>query len=287
MSSLFDRAQDFIWRNARLLDRHLFIHLFMGGSLEPVLKALRAYQNDDGGFGNALEPDMRCPTSQPASTEFALQLLDRVDAFTSPMVAPIFGFLTPVTTPEGGIPQALPSVREYPAAPWWNSDDQPVASLNPTASIVGLLTKHHIEHQWIDPATAYCWKAIEASEASTYHDLIPVITFLENSADRARADRELQRVKNRIMQTKAVAMDPEATGYVKKPLDWAPTPQSFCRQLFDNDVISTHLSALAGRQAGDGGWPINWEPVSHACEVEWRGWKTIEALTTLQAFGRI
>lgn len=287
MSSVLGRAQNFIWRNARLLDRHLFAHLFMHGPLEPVLTALRAYQNHDGGFGNALEPDMRCPTSQPVSTEFALQLLDLVDGFTSPMVAPIFGFLTSITIPEGGIPRVLQSVGEYPAAPWWNPNDQPTASLNPTASIAGLFTKHRIEHQWLDPATAYCWKAIEASEASDYHILIPMITFLENSADRDRADRELQSIKNRILQTKAVAMDPEATGYAKKPLDWSPTPRSFCRQLFDDDVINTHLSALASRQARDGGWPINWEPVSHACELEWRGWKTIEALMTLRGFGRI
>src|SRR5438876_529634 len=42
-------ARDFIWRNGRLLDRHLFAHLFDGGPREPVLAALRPYQNDDGG----------------------------------------------------------------------------------------------------------------------------------------------------------------------------------------------------------------------------------------------
>lgn len=268
MSSVLDRARSFIWHNARLLDRHLFTNLFMHGPLEPVLATLRAYQNDDGGFGNALEPDMRCPTSQPVSTEFALRLLDLVDGYASPMVAPIFGFLTSITTSEGGIPRVLPSVSEYPAAPWWKPDDPPTASLNPTASIVGLLTKHRIKHRWLGPATAYCWKAIEDFEASDFHTLIPMITFLENSADRDRADRELARVRNRIMRTKAVAMDPQASGYVKKPLDWAPTPQSFCRQLFDDEVINAHLSALISQQERDGGWPINWEPVSPACELE-------------------
>ena len=53
------RAREFIWRNGRLLDRHLFACLFDGGQREPVLAALRAYQNADGGFGNALEPDKR------------------------------------------------------------------------------------------------------------------------------------------------------------------------------------------------------------------------------------
>jgi len=82
-------------------------------------------------------------------------------------------------------------------------------------------------------------------------------------------------------------MDPGASGYVKKPLDWAPAPHSFCRQLFDDETIDVHLSALAGQQAADGGWPINWETVSPMCELEWRGWKTLEALVTLRAYGRI
>ena len=287
MSDLLNRAQDFIWRNARLLDRYLFSYMFLDGSLEPVLGALRAYQNDDGGFGNALEPDMRCPTSQPVSTEFALRVLDLVDGFTRPMVDPIFDFLTSITTPEGGIPWKLPSVMDYPAAPWWNADIEPVASLNPTASIVGLLTKHGFHHQWLDGATAYCWQAIEASDTSEYHTLIPIITFLENSPDRDRADRDLDKTGDRILLTGAVAMNPEATGYVKKPLDWAPTPQSFCRRLFGDETIDVHLSALVGQQAKDGGWQINWEPVSPMCELEWRGWKTLEVLITLQAYGRI
>ena len=117
MGRVLNRAQDFIWQYARLLDRHLFSYLFLDGPSEPVLSALLAYQNLDGGFGNALEPDMRCPTSQPVSTEFALRIMDMVDGFTNPTVKPILGFLASITTAEGGIPWALPSVRDYPAAP--------------------------------------------------------------------------------------------------------------------------------------------------------------------------
>ena len=56
-SQAFDLAQTFIWRNARLIDRHLFAYLFRQGPKTPVITALKAYQNVDGGFGNALEPN--------------------------------------------------------------------------------------------------------------------------------------------------------------------------------------------------------------------------------------
>src|SRR5437764_5870908 len=86
-SQRLQKAQDFTWRNARLIERYLFTALFAGGSREPVLAALRAYQNEDGGFGNALEPDKRCPSSQPQDIEIALRILDAIDSLDDPMVA--------------------------------------------------------------------------------------------------------------------------------------------------------------------------------------------------------
>ena len=88
-----------------------------------------------------------------------------------------------------------------------------------------------------------------------------------------------------ISRPDVIERDPNATGYTQKPLDWAPTPDSFCRHLFPDDLIATHLAALAARQQPDGGWPITWSPVSTAVEAEWRGWVTIRSLQTLQAYG--
>lgn len=76
MKNLFERAEEFIWQNARLLERRLFDFHFRSGSSQAVLSALRAYQNKDGGYGNALEPDIRCPESQPVPTQHALEILD-------------------------------------------------------------------------------------------------------------------------------------------------------------------------------------------------------------------
>ena len=50
----FKRAADFIWRNARLLDRFRFAFHFLDGSQAAVLNTLRCYQNQDGGFGNGV-----------------------------------------------------------------------------------------------------------------------------------------------------------------------------------------------------------------------------------------
>ena len=80
MTSVFDHAETFIWSNARLLERRLFAYHFRGGARQAVLAALRAYQNEDGGFGQALEPDIRCPDSQPVPVQHALEIMDAVGA---------------------------------------------------------------------------------------------------------------------------------------------------------------------------------------------------------------
>ena len=278
------KAQDFTWRNARLIERYLFTSLFDNGGTEPVLAALRTYQNEDGGFGNALEPDKRCPSSQPQDVEFALHILDDINAMNDPMVARACDYLAGITTPEGGVPYALPSVNAYPHADWWTVEDNPPASLNPTAAIAGLLLKHSVQHSWIKTASEFCWREIAATSTTEFHTLMPVIMFLENAPERTRAEHELQRIAALLSQPGIIELDPYAEGYTQKPLDWAPTPQSFCRRLFDDETIEKHLTALAKRQQADGGWPISWDAISPAVESEWRGRVTIGALRTLDAY---
>lgn len=284
---LVERARDFIWRNARLIDRFGFAYHFEGGDKKAVIAALRAYRNPDGGFGNALEPDKRDPASQPVDVQVALEILDAVDGFDDPMALGVCDFLQGVSTAEGGVPSALPSLNAYPHAPWWTvGEPDPPAALNPTAAIVGLLLKHGVRHPWVDRAAAYCGTAIAASESVAFHDLMPMIAFLRHTPDRSGAERELDRVLRRIAAPGVVELDVDATGYVHRPLDWAPFPDHPCRALFSDAVIDRHLDALEARQQPDGGWPIAWPPISPAVELEWRGVVTIGALRTLEAYGR-
>ena len=113
-----DRASDFIWRNARLIDRHLFEHRLGGHPAEDVVHALRPYQNEDGGFGNALEPDLRGPISQPIHVDMAFRILhdSEIDRAPPELVARACTYLTSVSGDEGGVPAILPNVVRYPRA---------------------------------------------------------------------------------------------------------------------------------------------------------------------------
>lgn len=285
MPEILSQARDFIFKNGRLLDRRLFSFLFMGGSKEAVIHALLAYQNHDGGFGNALESDLRCTDSQPIGQEVAFNVLEMIDGFDHPCVSQACDFLQSITTPEGGVPYALPSLENYPHAPWWHAPADPPASLNPTASLVGTLLAHGIRHPWLDRAVPYCWQAIPSLESTEFHDLMPAITFLEHAPDAQRAAPELARLRRLIEEKQLVCMDPEASGYVHPPLDWAPNPRGWARSLFSDTVMQAELDRLLAGQRDDGGWGITWMTLSPAIELEWRSWRTIQALVILKAYG--
>ena len=188
-----------------------------------------------------------------------------------------------ITTEEGGVPFVLPSVRDAPRAEWWNTEDNPPASINPTASIAGLLHKHKFQHVWLEKATEYSWRKIEKLLNGSEHDLLCAALFLEHVPDGDRAKKAFHFIGEQIK--KQTAFDPHTSGYTFKPLTWAPTPDSLCRSLFEDSQIDSHIKALADGQQTDGGWPISWHAISPACELEYRGVVTVSALKTLKAYG--
>jgi hypothetical protein len=282
----FARTTDFVWRTARLIDRLRFAYHFLNGSREAVVTALRPYQNADGGFGNAIEPDLRAPLSQPVPTQTGLGILDEIGAFDDPMVGQACDYLVTITTEESGIPFVLPSSRPYPHAVWWETEDNPPAAVNPTAAIAGLLHKNGTQHPWLEPATAFCWKVIEAIDETSPYDMRAILPFLEHVPDRERAERAMSRLGPKLFEQNLVALDPNTPGG-HTPLDYAPRPTSIARRLFSDEMIDRNLDALVEMLKDDGGWKVNWDVWSPMVGLEWRGVVTVDVLQTLRAHGRL
>lgn len=280
------RAGEFMRVNARLLDRHRFALHFRGGPGASVVAALRAYENADGGYGHALEPDLRGEASQPVPAQHALDFLHQAGADDDPAVARIGGYLESITVEGGGVPFVLPSVRGAPHGPWWQTPDDPPGAINPTASLAGRLYRAGADHPWLAPATAFCWRYLEDGNAEPGpYDALAVLAFLDHVPDRDRAEAAFARVRDALVEP--VTLGPDAEGVRHFPLDLAPSPEGFGRRLFADDVIETHLDALIGAQEEDGGWDVNfliWTPIT---SPEWRGYTTVERLRTLQAYGRL
>ena len=73
-----EKAREFIYRNARPLDLARWNYLFEDASKQAVLVALKAYQNADGGFAHALEPDCWNANSTPMQTWAATRIIKEI-----------------------------------------------------------------------------------------------------------------------------------------------------------------------------------------------------------------
>lgn len=299
MSDAFAAGDRFLLNQARLLERRLFATCFLSQPSELVVHALLGYQNPDGGFGHALEPDIRCPASLPIYTEVAFQALAAGGALdqgaagrdvASGMVLRACDFLasTAVTADAGGgVPPASDVIESFPRAVHWTEwTYEP--GLNPTAGLVGVLYQLGVDHPWRDAGAAYCWHKLESEGLpGDAHSLSEVLTFLENVPDQERVAHHATGLAAHLRGVAMFNLDPEAPGYGLTPLDLAPEAGSRWRSLFPPELIDAHLDRLLRRQQEDGGWPISWEPPSEAAVCEWRGLVTLKALRTLTSYGRL
>jgi hypothetical protein len=280
-------ATQFLAGTGRVLDQRRFQLLFQDGDPAPVRDAVAAYRNPDGGFGNALEPDCRCPFSQPGSTEMALRLLDEADAWDSELVQGACDWLERNEAAGGGATMVEESVLDWPRAPWWVPEEGRPASLTLTGMIAGTLYTRGVSHPWLTRATEVMWERIgELTEPGPY-DMFGVLKFLECVPERDRARRAFDVIGPLVLERKLVELDPAAPGEVHGVLSFAPRPDSMARQLFDAATVDAHLDHLARGQQDDGGWTFNWPQWSAAAALDWRGFITVDALTVLRANGRI
>jgi len=290
MDDAFAAGDRFLLNDARLLERRLFASCFLGQPATGVVDALRGYQNTDGGFGHALEPDTRCPASLPIYVETAFQALATAGTIDHDMVTRACDFLARTAQQAGAggaVPLAFDVIESFPrAAHWGEWTYQP--ALNPTAGLTGLLYQLGIDHPWRAAGTAYCWQQLESGGLpGDAHALKETLVFLEHVPDRDRADRHAAALAGNLADIPMIHLDPDATGYGLSPLDLAPLATSRWRTLFTDAQIGAHLDRLQKNQQDDGGWPIAWEPPSEAARCEWRGVVTLGALRTLTSYGRL
>jgi hypothetical protein len=289
ISDPYGRARAFLRDHARILERRLAECVLDGADPGPVVAAVGAYRNPDGGFGHALEPDTRCPTSQPLYAQVALGALAAAGAPPGAVdLGRLCDHLAAVAAPGPAVPLMLPGFSAYPHASHWDGVEDLPPGLNPTAAIAGLLHRHGAAHPWLDDATAWCLDTLEAGGPPTEaHALRCVLTLLEHVPARDRAGAIAAVVGPVLAETSYYRADPEDPRYGLTPLDLAPRPTSPWRSLFAEDLVAAHLDALLAEQQPDGGWPIRWEPPGEVSTWEWRGMVTLEAVATLVADGRL
>lgn len=281
----FSRARNFMYTHARLLERLLFAVKFEGAPPGAVGKLVAAYQNPDGGLGHALEPDLRCPESQPLFVEIGLGALREAGWRDRDLALSLCSFLERVSTETGLVPPILPSALNYPRAPHWNTTWEP--GINPTASICGFLHYQGVEHPWLSRATETCYEILRRDPPAEAHALLCAARLAEHLPDRTRAEEIIDRIGTVLPDAGFFIPSAPVTTYGLTPLHFAASPASPLRRLFTQEQIEGHLADLMAKEEADGGWPLSWEPPEGAARSEWRGRLTLEALSVLVAYGWI
>lgn len=291
------RAERFVWLAARVLEQRLFAHHFRGGGAAPVETALDAYRNEDGGYGHALEPDLRGPVSQPLHTARALRVLDAVGRCGGRRAEEVCRYLTSVSTADGALAAVRPTQRGYPTAPFVPVVDDPPGTLPATGPVVGLLHRNGVWHAWLFRATDFCWQAVESLDEPRPCEIEAAVAFLDHAPDRARAEAAAGRLGRLVRERRLAALAPDdpdaypaaagdAPGGHRFPHDYARTPGSLARAWFTDEEMTRSLDFLAAEQREDGGWPIRPRRWAPGPSLEARSMVTIESLRTLVAHGR-
>ncbi|HVJ52476.1 MAG TPA: hypothetical protein VM689_08450 [Aliidongia sp.] len=288
----FDRAVAFIRDRGRSLDVELLKHTFTGDNAPAVLAALAAYQNPDGGFGRALEPDIRSPASSAIASSIGFNVLRRVDAGPDePLVRRGVAWLVEHCR-DGVWPIVDAAIDHAPHAFWWNwSEDLAKAwngfRFNPTAELLGYLFDHRalVPQALLARVQDGLLGNLEAQPILTgAYDLKAALRLAETQDLPALLWHRLASV----LRASAPRLDdPHATA-----LELVPKPGSLLHAVLA-DRVEADIERLIAAQQPDGSWaPFwDWRAVSPNAWVEaerdWRSVLTRQALELLHAHGRI
>lgn len=299
----FEKAKRFLETEARTLEWRLFQYHFEDTerARRDVLEELKRYQNSDGGFGHALEPDVRMKGSSVVATKFALQILLDLDApKEEPFVRDGIAYLLDAYDSDKGVWPLVPgTVMDAPHAPWWNVEglEEEFGSYlaNPKAGVLRCLLEYP------EGVTGELIRDVTDSVMAHFHDLpiempfFDAISYLMLLQAQNLSDRYNEELQAKLEKTakEIVSQNPEKwTEFAIKPLWLAPAPHAPLAAVLW-DAAQENLDFEIDHQNEDGSWsplwswgdadPENWK----MAEREWKGVLTLAMLRTLRDYGRI
>ena len=283
MSVCVGSAIQFVYANARLLDRRRLEHLTGTADAEAVLGVLAAYQNPDGGFGHALEPDMRAPGNEPSATMLALETILELGVTAHPMIDAAADWIAATASPEGTLPQMSATGGAYPHAPFI----EPGGPTFLTFALAGALWRTEARNAWLDHATNWCWRELEDDESPFAYTVVFGLRFLYAAPDADRALGIIDRLRPLLDEDGCIPVAGGMDGERVTPLDLSGQPGSRSRSLFTEAQIAADLDRLEREQLDDGGWDFDFLHWSAGQANDWRGSYTVSNLRRLLHHGRI
>jgi len=293
------KAKTYIFKNCREMEKARYNYLFDNSTKDGILFELLKYQNEDGGFGNGLEPDFLLPLSSPLATSIAFQVFEEIGYPENHSIEKAVQYLEKTFVEERKGWFAVPKeVNNYPHAVWWNWDIKTKQTVidqswgNPTAELLGYLYRYRkfLKKLKIDPLVD---KAITyfngKNEYKSEHEVYCFMRLYKNLDD-----DKASKLKQKLCEAtnKLVTYDLEKWGsYTPQPIHFSDSPNFFLSETV-KDGINSNLDFLIRSQNEQGVWSPNW--IWHQYESEWpsskKNWEgilTIRNLKILKNFNRI
>lgn len=284
------KAEQFILNEARPIERAEFQYYFQNGSQEAVIEALRPFQNPDGGFGHALEPDNWNPGSTPIATNTALEILfhtDALEAAADMAQGMVRYLLSSVGAETGRWPFAVSSNKDYPHAVWWEEGEGGLPGWNPTVSLAAFLV--YMGQDEYRGAISQAFRDLGQERASdALKCYILAYRLLKKKGITGVIDFDLARQAILESVQEAVCKDVSKYG-----VEYVPSPSNFPREFLSESLapqVQAELSALGKLQMDDGGFDIFWQwHTPYAEEFQqartwWRPRVTMEKLLFYRAW---
>lgn len=297
MEEAIERVKPFMYRNARPIDLARWQFHFENGSEENVIRCLAYYQNEDGGFGHALEADAWNPNSSPIQTWAATEILREIQLTDSchPIIKGILRYLESEKDFTGRVwLNTIKSNNDYPHAPWWTAGENYLEDNNdnPTACLAGFILRfadkesplyalgHRISGEVID-------SYLQQDEPPEMHLLscyIRLVQYIEE-ADLAD-DFDITALKSKLKEdvTKTITSDTAewASGYICKPSQFFNHKSSMFYK--DNQKTADfEYQYIIETQQEDGTWqiPWGWPEYANKWAISENWWKANVVITNL------
>lgn len=284
------KSRGFIYKNARPLDLARWNYLFENANKQDVILYLKAYQNADGGFANALEPDCWNGKSTPMQTWAATKIIKEIefDDKTHPLIKGMLEYLASGDEFSGYLWNGLNTVisnNNDPHAPWWSYTKTHESSYNPTASLAGFILKYADKH-----SSVYHMACQIAREAyNSFKERVPLESmheaacFVELYEYLKEADvsnlLDLEEFKRLLQQQIKNVITYEtnrwSTDYVCKPSLFINSKKSDFYP-GNEDICSFECDFIMQTQNDDGTWNVtwNWDDFSEEWAVSKNWWKS-------------
>ena len=263
-----------------------------------VVPHLAMYQNDDGGFGHGIEPDVWHPASSPLATTVALQY---VQAAGIPMrhelVQRALAYLVATYDRSAGKwhPMSV-GVNDYPHAPWWHADERTGQNAldgdwpNPTVEIIGYLCAYRGTNIGLSALVASLVDYVHTAQTMESHALacyVRAYAWLPETVQQVIYPELVRLLHATIHPVPAEWL----TAYVPTPLDYVHTPASpFFAEIAT--LVDHQLDQWCTYLQTHERWNPTWQWGQYVdawptAQAWWSGKMTVERLMMLGRFGRI